>query len=347
MGSVLDFLGEAMMDGADSSASSGVKFEGIQRIAIDLIKPDPEQPRRLFDEEKLENLAASIQQMDLLQPILVREDAGLTIIVDGERRWRAAKMAGLKDVPVVFSAQAQARVLLAQVVANENRENLTDIELAKVIDTIKREYKITGRELGKLLNRNDAQISRLMLLVKNPEIMRLAEEGIITSAEHAALFSALDADTQAELVSHARDNQTALTHHLLTTQREKPQTAAPTVNERPMDEPDADSSHSTNTDDLGSVPDAGIELQDECADGWAPEDSINTTNHDLQESQASESCGEENTAKAKGAGSLTLTPVQFSALFERDPGILDGLTSITLKAPPELIAELSERYSAE
>ncbi|MDD4966717.1 hypothetical protein, partial [Halothiobacillus sp.] len=62
---------------------------------------------------------------------------------------------------------------------------------------------------------------------------------------------------QAELVSHARDNQTALTHHLLTTQREKPQTAAPTVNERPMDEPDADSSHSTNTDDLGSVPDAG------------------------------------------------------------------------------------------
>ncbi|MDD4967734.1 hypothetical protein, partial [Halothiobacillus sp.] len=152
---------------------------------------------------------------------------------------------------------------------------------------------------------------------------------------------------QAELVSHARDNQTALTHHLLTTQREKPQTAAPTVNERPMDEPDADSSHSTNTDDLGSVPDAGIELQDECADGWAPEDSINTTNHDLQESQASESCGEENTAKAKGAGSLTLTPVQFSALFERDPGILDGLTSITLKAPPELIAELSERYSAE
>jgi ParB/RepB/Spo0J family partition protein len=284
--------------------------------------------------------------MDVLQPILVRGDAGLTIIVDGERRWRAAKMAGLTDVPVVFSAQAQALVLLAQVIANENRENLTDIELAKVIDTLKREYKITGRELGKLLNRNDAQISRLMLLVKNPEIMHLAEEGIITSAEHAALFSALDADTQAELVGQARDNQTALTHNLLTAQREKPQTALPTVNEPPMDEPDADSGHSPNTNDLGAVPDAGIELQGECADGWASDDSINTTSHDHQANQAPESCGEENTIKAKGAGSLTLTPSQFSALFEEDPGILDGLTSITLKAPPELIAELSNRYSA-
>ncbi|ACX96496.1 ParB/RepB/Spo0J family partition protein [Halothiobacillus neapolitanus] len=344
MASVLDFLGEAMMDGADSTASSGVNYEGIQRIDIDLIKSDPEQPRRLFDEEKLENLAASIRQMDLLQPILVREEAGLIIMVDGERRWRAAKMAGLKDVPVVFSKQAQARVLLAQVVANENRENLMDIELAKVINTLKREYKITGRELGKLLNRNDAQISRLMLLVKNPEILQLAEEGIITSAEHAALFSALDPDTQAELVAQAKDNQTALTHQDLTAQREKPQTAAPTVNERPMDEPDADSSHSPNTDDLGSVPDAGIELQGECADGWESDDSINTTNHD--ESQTSEFCGEENTTKAKGAGSLTLTPAQFSALYEDNPSILDGLTSITLKAPPELIAELSDWGSA-
>ncbi|OYY53877.1 MAG: hypothetical protein B7X35_05460 [Halothiobacillus sp. 14-56-357] len=346
MASVLDFLGEAMMDGTDSTASSGVKNEGTQRIDIDLIKPDPEQPRRLFDEEKLENLAASIRQMDLLQPILVREEAGLIIMVDGERRWRAAKKAGLKDVPVVFNEQAQARVLLAQVVANENRENLTDIELAKVIDTLKREYKITGRELGKLLNRNDAQISRLMLLVKNPVILQLAEEGIITSAEHAALFSALDPDTQAELVAQAKDNQTALTHQDLTAQREKPQTAAPTVNERPMDEPDADSSHSPNTDDLGSVPDAGIELQDECADGWASDDSINTTSHDLQESQTSGFCGEENNAKAKGAGSLTLTPAKFSALYEDNPSIIDGLTSITLKAPPELIAELSDWGSA-
>lgn len=346
MGSVLDFLGEAMMDGADSSASSGVKYEGIQRIDIDHIKPDPEQPRRLFDEEKLENLAASIRQMDVLQPILVRGDAGLTIIVDGERRWRAAKMAGLKDVPVVFSEQAQARVLLAQVVANENRENLTDIELAKVIDTIKREYKITGRELGKLLNRNDAQISRLMLLVKNPEILRLAEEGIITSAEHAALFSSLNSDTQVELVAQARNNQTALAHQDLIAQREKPQMAMPVVSGNPVDEPDADSRHSPNADDLGAFPDAGTEWQGENADEWAPDYSINTTSHDHQANQAPESCGEENTIKAKGAGSLTLTPSQFSALFEEDPGILDGLTSITLKAPPELIAELSNRYSA-
>ena len=346
MASVLDFLGEAMMDGTDSTASSGVNYEGIQRIDIDLIKPDPEQPRRLFDEEKLENLAASIRQMDLLQPILVREEAGLIIMVDGERRWRAAKMAGLKDVPVVFSKQAQARVLLAQVVANENRENLMDIELAKVINTLKREYKITGRELGKLLNRNDAQISRLMLLVKNPEILQLAEEGIITSAEHAALFSALDPDTQAELVAQAKDNQTALTHQDLTAQREKPQTAAPTVNERPMDEPDADSSHSPNTDDLGAFPDTGTEWQGEKADEWALNDSINTTSHDHPTNQPSESYGEENTTKAKGAGSLTLTPAQFSALYEDNPSILDGLTSITLKAPPELIAELSDWGSA-
>jgi len=346
MGSVLDFLGEAMMEGADSTASSGVKYEGIRRIDIDLINPDPEQPRRLFDEEKLENLAASIRQMDVLQPILVRGDAGLTIIVDGERRWRAAKMAGLKDVPVVFSEQAQARVLLAQVVANENRENLTDIELAKVIDTIKREYKITGRELGKLLNRNDAQISRLMLLVKNPDILRLAEEGIITSAEHAALFSALDTDSQAELVAQARNNQTALTHQDLIAQREKPQMAMPMVSGNPVDEPNADSRHSPNADDLGAFPDAGIELQGECADGWASDDSIHTTSHDHQKSQSSDSCGEENTIKAKGAGSLTLTPAQFSALFEDNPSILDDLTSITLKAPPELIAELSDWCSA-
>ncbi|MBD3815090.1 MAG: ParB/RepB/Spo0J family partition protein [Halothiobacillus sp.] len=334
MGSVLDFLGEAMMDG-DPSPASDSQRERIQRVAIDLLVPDPNQPRQYFDGEKLENLAESIRQMDLLQPILVRDDSTQLVIVDGERR-----------VPVVFSEQAAARVLLAQVVANENRENLTDIELAKVIDTLKREYKITGRALGKLLNRNDAQISRLMLLVKNPEILRLAEEGIITSAEHAALFSALNSDTQVELVAQARNNQTALTHQDLIAQREKPQMAMPVVSGNPVDEPDADSRHSPNADDLGAFPDAGTEWQGENADEWAPDDSINTTSHDLQESQTSESCGEENTAKAKGAGSLTLTPAQFSALFEEDPSILDGLTSITLKASPELIAELSNRYSA-
>ena len=119
-------------------------------ISLEAITPNPRQPRTNFDEEAMAELVDSISEVGLLQPIVVRplpEDR--FELVMGERRWRAAKMAGLKDVPVVFSEQAQARVLLAQVVANENRENLTDIELAKVIDTI---TSVADAELDKVVS---------------------------------------------------------------------------------------------------------------------------------------------------------------------------------------------------
>lgn len=345
MASVLDFLGDAMMDG-DADPTMKQSSQTVQRIEVERISPDPHQPRRWFDEEKLENLAASIRQMDLLQPILVREDEGKIIIVDGERRWRAAKLAELKDVPVVFSEQAQARVLLAQVVANENREGLADIELAKVIDTIKREYKITGRELGKLLNRNDAQISRLMLLVKNPEIQQLAEEGVITCAEHAALFTALDPQIQAELVADARGNQTALSYQDLTARKDKPQAAMPILDASHVKASDIDLVQARDTDEPGAIQDSGTESQDEHADGWAAVDSINAADCPLRQDREHEAVGEENSARAKGSGSLMLTPAQFSHLLADEPDILDSLTSITLKANSELIAELSNRCSA-
>jgi ParB family chromosome partitioning protein len=344
MASVLDFLGEAMMDGGADLAQK-TSSQTVQRIKIERISPDPHQPRRWFDEEKLENLAASIRQMDLLQPILVREEAGQIIIVDGERRWRAAKLAELKDVPVVFSEQVTARVLLAQVVANENREGLADIELAKVIDTIKREYKITGRELGKLLNRSDAQISRLMLLVKNPEIQQLAEEGIITCAEHAALFTALDAQTQAELVAAARDNQTALSYQDLTARKDKLQAVMPTPDLNQHETLDDDGGCKPVHSDLGAAHNSGTESQSALADDGAAVDSINAADCPLRQDQERETVGEENSAKAKGAGSLTLTPAQFSHLFEDNPDFLKTVTSITLKASPAFIAELSDRCS--
>ncbi|HQS03989.1 MAG: hypothetical protein B7Y58_11515 [Halothiobacillus sp. 35-54-62] len=345
MASVLDFLGEAMMDGADSSASLNTNPPASQRIDIDRIKPDPEQPRRLFDEEKLENLAASLRQMGLLQPILVREEAEQIIIIDGERRWRAAKLAGIKDVPVVFSEQATAQVLLAQVVANENREGLADIELAKVLDTLKREYKITGRALGKLLNRTDAQISRLMLLVKHPEIMQLAEEGVISCAEHAALFAALDPDIQAELVHEAREGLTVLSYQDLTARKNQPQAAMPILNAHHTEESAIDLAQAQDADDLGAIHNSGTELHSAPAVGEVATDSIHRASPESKENQASEPIGEENQAKAKGSGSLTLTPAQFVALFEEDYAMLDALTSITLKAPAALIAELSNRCS--
>ncbi len=346
MASVLDFLGEAMMDG-DAEPAMKSSSQTVQRMDVERISPDSNQPRRWFDEEKLENLAASIRQMDLLQPILVREEAGQIIIVDGERRWRAAKLAELKDVPVVFSAQAQARVLLAQVVANENREGLADIELAKVIDTIKREYKITGRELGKLLNRNDAQISRLMLLVKNPEILQLAEEGVITCAEHAALFAALDPDIQAELVTNARENETALSYQDLAARKDKPQAAMPTPDLNQLAASDDDGGCEPVHDDLGAAHNSRTEShRDRVTEHDGDEaaiESIDGAPHRALQDQEHEAVGEENPAKAKGSGSLTLTPAQFSHLFEDDPDFLESVTSITLKANSGLIAELSNR----
>ncbi|MGD9887893.1 MAG: ParB/RepB/Spo0J family partition protein [Halothiobacillaceae bacterium] len=332
-----------MMDGNSDSPQSTA--QAIQHIQIDQITPDPKQPRRHFDEEKLDNLATAIVQMGLLQPLLVREEEDKFIIVDGERRWRAAKRAGLKDVPVVFSKQAEARVLLAQVIANENRENLTDIELAKVIDTIKREYKITGRELGKLLNRNDAQISRLMLLVKNPEIQQLAEDGIITCAEHAALFTALDAKTQAELVANARDSQTALSYQDLTTRKDKPEMVSVESGMNPVSGTEPNDEGAQVADDLRVDHEPisesmGDQLED--CDEQFLEDAPRDDNHNTPRPKAS---GEKNSAATKDLGSLTLDPEKFLQLCDDDSSFIEALTSITLKAPTDLIAQLSERCS--
>lgn len=181
------------------------------------ITPDPEQDRKEFDQEELENLAASIREVGVLQPVVVSPTGGNPPwkLVAGERRWRAAQMAGLTEIPMVVredfaeTKESDSRSdirHLAQMIENANRSDLRDYEMAK---GIRRQLDKWGDKRGdrgriaKLINRPAASISRLLALL-DPEVEPLVKEGVIRNAEAVSRFRALDADMQTKLLEEAR-----------------------------------------------------------------------------------------------------------------------------------------------
>lgn len=193
----MDFLG-----GLEDTASAPP-----QHLPVSSLMPDPEQPRKHFDQEALDRLAAGIKADGVLQPLLVR-DSGTNppyIITDGERRWRAAQAAGLDQVPCYIRTDIDAgRMRFVQAMANANRENLSDYELATVIqEHLDANPKLKQKDVAKLLGISAASITRLLALLE-PEYVELAKSGLIESASALSHFKNLDADSQSKLLEAAQ-----------------------------------------------------------------------------------------------------------------------------------------------
>jgi ParB family chromosome partitioning protein len=174
------------------------------RLPIDAIHPNPLQPRVVFQLDRLEELAASIRANGIIQPLIVRSHADQYQLVAGERRWRAAKMAGLADVPVVVQEVAEPQMLELALIENIQREDLNPIETAHAYERLGRELGLSQEEIGRRTGKDRTSIANMVRLLKLPtEIQLLLAEHRLAMGHARALLGLPTAEQQIEIAEKA------------------------------------------------------------------------------------------------------------------------------------------------
>jgi ParB family transcriptional regulator, chromosome partitioning protein len=182
-------LGEAAEPGDTASASSQ------KRVGIELVRPNPANPRRSFDDSQLDELAQSIREKGILQPIIVRqrpEPTGTFEIIAGERRWRAAQRAGLHDVPVVVVAANDTEALELAIVENVQRSDLNAIEEARGYERLVSQFGYTQADVSRVVGKSRSHVANTLRLMNLPESVKVELEQGRLSAGHARALLALD-----------------------------------------------------------------------------------------------------------------------------------------------------------
>jgi ParB family transcriptional regulator, chromosome partitioning protein len=166
----------------------------LRELPVELVKPNPAQPRKRFDDEALQGLAGSLAERGVVQPILVRPVAGGTYeIVAGERRWRAAQIAGLERIPAVVRDHDDAASLEVALVENMAREDLNPVEEARAVAALVEELGLSREDVGKRVGRSRVAISNLLRILDLPdETLELLESGRLTEGHGRALLMAPD-----------------------------------------------------------------------------------------------------------------------------------------------------------
>lgn len=166
----------------------------LRRLPVELIAPNPRQPRRHFDQEALVALSESVRERGVIQPVLVRPCPGGTYeLIAGERRWRAAQIAGLEVVPAVVAPHEDRESLELALIENMAREDLNPVEEARACSLLVDELGLTREEVGKRVGRSRVAVSNLMRLLDLPdEVLDLLVEGRLTEGHGRALLMAPD-----------------------------------------------------------------------------------------------------------------------------------------------------------
>jgi ParB family chromosome partitioning protein len=173
-------------------------------LPIERIEPNPTQPRQHFDTASLNELAASIAANGVIQPLVVRRKGDGFELIAGERRWRASKMAGLLDVPVVVQEIADDKVLEIALIENIQRADLNPIETAQAFSRLVRELNLSHEEVGQRTGKERATITNFLRLLKLPEdLQQFVAEGRLTMGQAKALLGLDTEDKQRELAQKA------------------------------------------------------------------------------------------------------------------------------------------------
>lgn len=179
----------------------------IKTVSINLIKPNEDQPRKKFDEDKILQLAQSVKKHGIIQPLIVNKKNDIYIIVAGERRWRAAKIAGIKEVPVVNMNLDNKNVLEISLIENIQRQDLNCIEEAKAYKKLIDNFKITQENLSERIGKSRTAISNCMRLVNLDErVQSYLIDEVITEGHGRALLSIQDNDLQYETAKKIIDD---------------------------------------------------------------------------------------------------------------------------------------------
>ena len=191
-------------DGADKAAGSGA--ETIVRITQ--VEPNREQPRKNFDEDALQELADSIKQFGLLQPILVQDRKTYYEIIAGERRWRAAKLAGLKEVPVIIRDYTEQEIVEISLIENIQREDLNPIEEAQAYKRLLTEFHLKQDEVAERVSKSRTAVTNSMRLLKLcDEVQQMIIDDMLSTGHARALISIEDPEQQYTIAQKVFDEK--------------------------------------------------------------------------------------------------------------------------------------------
>ncbi len=183
--------------------------EGAVTLPISQVEPGLNQPRKRFDQEALDDLAESIRVHGIIQPLTVRRLAsGYYQIIAGERRWRAAKAAGLAEVPVVIIEADDRKVMELGLIENLQREDLNPAEEARGYRTLMEDYGLTQEQVAQQMGKSRPAITNTLRLLALPdEVMSLVEEGVLSAGHARAILGAPTASLQREAAKRVVEGQ--------------------------------------------------------------------------------------------------------------------------------------------
>lgn len=177
---------------------------GVRKVPVEYLRPNSRNPRRTFDEEQLENLAASVREKGVIQPVIVRviSDADNSYeIVAGERRWRAAQRAGLHDIPVIVIEANDRETLELAIIENVQRADLNAIDEALGYEQLIKEFQYTQADLARVIGKSRSYVTNALRLLNLPESVRkLVTDGALSAGHARALLSLPDPDAAARRV---------------------------------------------------------------------------------------------------------------------------------------------------
>lgn len=194
---------------AEAKAAEEMDEKGrILMLKLDLVQPNKEQPRKTFDEEKINELAESIKNYGVLQPLLVQKNDSFYEIIAGERRWRAAKAAGLKEVPAVLKEYSKQEAMEISLIENVQRADLNPIEEALGYKQLIDEFGLTQEEIAVRVAKSRTAITNTMRLLKlDEQIQNMLVQGVITSGHARALLSLEDTQMQLKAAKEILDKK--------------------------------------------------------------------------------------------------------------------------------------------
>ncbi len=167
------------------------------KVKINQVEPNREQPRKTFDEESIQELTESIRQFGVLQPLIVQDRGKYYEIIAGERRWRAAMAAGLKEIPVVIRKMTEQEIIEISLIENIQREALNPIEEAEAFKRLLTEFQLTQEEVAERVSKSRTAVTNSMRLLKLDErVQQMVIDKMLTTGHARALLSIEDSELQ-------------------------------------------------------------------------------------------------------------------------------------------------------
>ena len=217
LGKGLDSLIPDMNVGSSSEPKKEVKTKVVEKVVekpvevkvkISKIEPNKEQPRKNFDEDALIELSESIKQHGVLQPILVQERKGYYEIIAGERRWRAAKLAGLKEVPVIIKKFTEQEIVEIALIENIQRENLNPIEEAIAYKRLLTEFNLKQDEVAERVSKSRTAVTNSMRLLKlDDRVQQMVIEEKLSTGHARALLAIEEGELQYQMACKVFDEK--------------------------------------------------------------------------------------------------------------------------------------------